>query len=52
VLKILAMPDVRDRLANLGADIVGGSVQESAAFLKAEIAKYARVAKASKIHAD
>ena len=52
VLKILAMTDVRDRLANLGAEIVGGNVQDSAAFLKAEIAKYAKVAKASNIHAD
>lgn len=52
VLKALAMPDVRQRLENLGAEIVGSSVAESSAFLKAEIAKYAKVAKAAKIRAN
>jgi tripartite-type tricarboxylate transporter receptor subunit TctC len=52
VLKALALPDVRKRLENLGAEIVGSSAADSAAFLKAEIAKYAKVAKAAKIHAN
>ena len=52
VLKVLAMPEVRQRLENLGAEIVGSSVADSSAFLKSEIAKYAKVAKAAKIHAN
>jgi tripartite-type tricarboxylate transporter receptor subunit TctC len=52
VLKTLTMPDVQKSLANLGADIIGGSVTETADFLKSEVAKYAKVAKAAKIRVD
>jgi len=52
VLKVLAMPEVRKRLENLGAEIVGSSVADSSAFLKSEIAKYAKVAKAANIRAN
>jgi tripartite-type tricarboxylate transporter receptor subunit TctC len=52
VLKVLAMPEVRKRLENLGAEIVGSSVADSSAFLKSEIAKYAKVAKAASIRAN
>lgn len=52
VLDVLAMPDVRKRLENLGAEIVASSVADSSAFLKSEIAKYAKVAKAAKIRAN
>lgn len=52
VLKVIAMPDVQEKLGNLGADILGGSVEESEAFLKSEIVKYAKVAKAANINAD
>lgn len=52
VLKIIAMPDVRDKLEKLGAEIVGGSIDESEAFLKSEISKYAKVAKAANIRVD
>jgi tripartite-type tricarboxylate transporter receptor subunit TctC len=46
------MPEVRQRLENLGAEIVGSSVTDSSAFLKSEIAKYAKVAKAANIRAN
>jgi len=52
MLKALAAPDMRERLASLGADIVATSPEESAAIFKADIAKYTRVAQAAKIQAD
>ncbi len=52
MLKIIAMPDVQEALANQGAVIVGGTSSQSAAFIKSEIAKYARVAKAADIRAE
>jgi tripartite-type tricarboxylate transporter receptor subunit TctC len=51
MLKALAAPDVRERLASLGADIVATSPEETAAIFKADIAKYTRVAQAAKIQA-
>jgi tripartite-type tricarboxylate transporter receptor subunit TctC len=52
MLKALALPDVKERLAALGADIVGTSPDETAAFFKTEIAKYTKVAHAANIHAE
>jgi len=43
----LAQPDVKERLATLGAEGVGNSPDEFRAFVKAEIAKWARVVKAA-----
>ena len=45
VVKALALPDVRERLATMGADGVGNTPQQFAAFIKAEIPKWARVVK-------
>ncbi|HEV8518152.1 MAG TPA: tripartite tricarboxylate transporter substrate binding protein [Burkholderiales bacterium] len=52
MLRALALPDVKERLAALGADIVGTSPDETAAFFKTEIAKYTKVAHAANIHAE
>jgi tripartite-type tricarboxylate transporter receptor subunit TctC len=52
MLKALAAPDVKERLASLGADIVASSPEQTAAIFKADIAKYTKVAKAAKIQAD
>jgi tripartite-type tricarboxylate transporter receptor subunit TctC len=38
--------DVRDRLANMGVEAVGTTPDQAGAYLKSEIAKYARVVKA------
>lgn len=46
-VKLLAQPDVKQRLATLGAEAVGSSPAEFARFVKAEIAKWARVVKAA-----
>jgi len=52
MLRALALPDVKERLAALGADIVGTSPDETAAFFRTEIAKYTKVARAANIHAE
>ena len=52
VLKALALPDVKERLASLGADIVASSPDETSAFFKSEVAKYTKVARAANIRAD
>lgn len=44
-VKALAQPDTKERLATLGAEGVGNSPDEFRAFVKAEIAKWARVVK-------
>ena len=45
VVKVLALPEVKDRLAGLGADPVGSSPDEFAAFLRAEMRKWAKLVK-------
>ena len=52
MLKALQLPDLRERMAALGADIVGGSVEVTAKFFAAEVAKYTRVAREANIQAD
>ena len=44
-VKLLAQPDVKERLATLGAEAVGNTPDAFRAFVKAEIAKWARVVK-------
>ena len=50
--KALAAPDVKEKLASLGADIVASSPEETAAIFKADIAKYTKVAQAANIKAE
>ncbi|WP_145145740.1 tripartite tricarboxylate transporter substrate binding protein [Roseomonas gilardii] len=47
LMRILAMPDVRERLAGLGAEIVGNRPDEFAAYIKAEIDKWGAAVRAS-----
>ncbi|MBI1736420.1 MAG: tripartite tricarboxylate transporter substrate binding protein [Candidatus Rokubacteria bacterium] len=44
-VKVLALPDVKERLATLGADGVGSSPEEFTAFVRAELRKWAKVVK-------
>jgi tripartite-type tricarboxylate transporter receptor subunit TctC len=46
-VKALAQPDVKKRLASMGAEAGGNSPQEFRDFLQAEIRKWAKVVKAS-----
>ena len=43
--KALVQPDVKERLATMGAEGVGSSPEEFGAFVKAEIRKWAKVVK-------
>ena len=52
MLKALAAPDVKSRLASLGADIVASSPEETAKIFKVDIEKYTKVAKAAHIQAE
>jgi len=42
-VKFLRLPDVRERMASLGTDIVGSTPEAFAAFQKAEIAHWAKI---------
>jgi len=52
MLKALAVTEVKERLASLGADIVASSPEQTAAFFKSELAKYTKVAQEAKIRVD
>ncbi len=50
--KVLEMPDVRSRLAEIGIEPVGGSPEALATFLQAEITKWAAIAKEANVKAE
>ena len=52
VVRILNLPDVKDRLADDGAAVVGSTPDEFMAFLKQEIAKNAQIVKVSGMSAN
>jgi len=52
MVRALALPDVKERLASLGADIVASSPEQTATFFKSELAKYTKVAEAARIRAE
>ncbi len=52
VARVLHTSEMRERLAALGAEPIGNKPAEFAAFIKAEIPKYAKVIKASGAKAD
>ncbi|OGA48663.1 MAG: hypothetical protein A3F74_25260 [Betaproteobacteria bacterium RIFCSPLOWO2_12_FULL_62_58] len=52
VVAILHTPEARERLANIGTEVVGSSPEEFAAFMKTETVKWARVAKAAGIQPE
>ena len=45
VNRILKLPDVREKLVNLGADPVGGSAEEFGRYIRADTAKWGKVMK-------
>jgi tripartite-type tricarboxylate transporter receptor subunit TctC len=52
LVKILRSPEIREKMAAEGVEAVGGTPQEYAAHIKAELASYARIVKAAGIKAD
>jgi tripartite-type tricarboxylate transporter receptor subunit TctC len=51
-IKILKLPDVKERFAAIGVDVVGNTPDEFAAQIKAEIAKWGKVIKDASIKAE
>ena len=52
LVRILRLPDVQERMAALGADIVASTPGEFAAYLQSEILKWTRVARAAHVQLD
>ena len=52
ILKGFRTPQIKDRFAPLGADPVGNTPVEFAAFLKAEMTKWAKLVKTAGIRAE
>ena len=52
MVQALALPDVKERMASLGADIVATSPEQTSVFFRSELEKYTQVARAAKIRGD
>jgi tripartite-type tricarboxylate transporter receptor subunit TctC len=52
IVKILANPELRQRLTDGGSDVIGNSPEDADRFLKSEIARWGAVIKAANIRAD
>ena len=52
IARVLALPDVKARLHDAGAEAAPSSADEFGHFLSAELAKWGRVVKAGNIQAD
>jgi tripartite-type tricarboxylate transporter receptor subunit TctC len=52
IIKVLAAPDVRERLAGMGLEPAAEPLDKTNAYIKAELAKWGKVVKAAKITAD
>ena len=50
--RILALPDIKSRLATDGADPAGGSPERFGVFIRADIDKWAKVIKAANVQVD
>jgi len=50
--RILAQPDVHDRLASLGAEIAGGPPDQLAMHVRSEMSRWAKVVQAAKLRAN
>ena len=50
--KVMAMPDVRDRLVGAGLEPIGGSAEDFGRFIRAEITKWTKLAKDVGARAD
>jgi tripartite-type tricarboxylate transporter receptor subunit TctC len=52
IVKIVKLPEMHDRFLALGAEPVGSTAEEFAAFFRNEVAKWAKVVKASGAQVD
>ena len=52
ISKVLAQPEVRDKIQSMGADVIGSTPEQFAAFMRAETAKWAKIVKEANIRAE
>jgi tripartite-type tricarboxylate transporter receptor subunit TctC len=52
VIRVLRDPEVKKRITDLGADVVGDSPEEFGAAMRAESAQWAEIIKAANIRAE
>lgn len=52
MLKALTLPDIKERMASLGAEIVATTPEQTVQFFKVELDKYTKVAKSANIRAE
>ena len=52
MVKAIRQPDTKEKIAGVGADTVGNTPEEFAAFIRSETEKYARIVKAGNIKLD
>ncbi len=52
VVKILRSPEIRERLLSMGAEPVGSTQEQFAAFIKSEVAKWGKVVRDANIKAE
>ena len=52
VAKVLASPDVKERLDAAGFESIGNTPDQFAAYIRSEIDKWAKVVKASGVRAE
>jgi tripartite-type tricarboxylate transporter receptor subunit TctC len=50
--RILALPEVKERLASQGADPAGGSAADYAAYIRSEVARWSKVVREAGIRSD
>ena len=52
IVAILNQPEIRERFARDGAEVVAGSPEEFSAYIRSEAVKWAKVVKAAGIKAE
>jgi tripartite-type tricarboxylate transporter receptor subunit TctC len=52
LVKVMQDPDIKERFAMLGVDVISGTPEQFGAYIKSETAKYAKLVKEANIHAE
>jgi len=52
IVKVLAMPEIREKMLGMGTDPVGSSPEDFAQFMKLETAKWSRIIRDAQIRPD
>jgi tripartite-type tricarboxylate transporter receptor subunit TctC len=51
-VRIVALPDIRQRIMDLGADVIASSPQEFSAYIRSEVARWSKVIRAAGIEVN